>query len=189
VTAVLFSSALLLELVYVVLFALTIVRPHFRFWPPPSHRSWQFFGAWVMAGIVAVLFLLLGLLDYESFVLPRYWLRVPFALLFLLPGGLIGSWASVSFPLRATIGLGGRLIRGGPYRYSRNPQYLGDSLCILGYIVLTNSWMVAVLGVVLNLVAPFTEEPWLEERFGDPYREYKRRVPRFIGRRSENLGA
>jgi protein-S-isoprenylcysteine O-methyltransferase Ste14 len=50
-------------------------------------------------------------------------------------------------------------------------------------MILTNSWMVWVigtLGVILNILAPLTEEPWLEERFGDEYREYKARVPRFI---------
>ena len=55
-------------------------------------------------------------------------------------------------------------------------------------MVLTNSWMVwvlGVLGVALNIMAPFTEEPWLEERFGTAYRAYKQSVPRFIrmGRR------
>lgn len=53
-------------------------------------------------------------------------------------------------------------------------------------MILTNSWMVGligILGVALNLLAPFTEEPWLTERFGDAYLAYKRRVPRFIGRR------
>jgi protein-S-isoprenylcysteine O-methyltransferase Ste14 len=53
----------------------------------------------------------------------------------------------------------------------------------MGYMVLTNSWMVWVLGIMgvaLNLLAPFTEEPWLEERFGGAYIAYKRKVPRFI---------
>lgn len=103
-------------------------------------------------------------------------------------GSAIGTWAFVSFTLRTTIGLGDKLITRGAYKYSRNPQYVGDSLNIVGYIVLTNSWRVAVvgvLGVVLNLMAPFTEEPWLEARFGEAYVAYKRRVPRFIGRRNE----
>ena len=82
--------------------------------------------------------------------------------------------------------VGDRLIIRGPYLYSRNPQYIGDSLTILGFIVLTNSWMVAVvgfLGIFLNYLAPLTEEPWLAERFGEAYLDYKARVPRFIGRR------
>ena len=55
----------------------------------------------------------------------------------------------------------------------------------LVYMILTNSWMVWIigtLGVILNVIAPFTEEPWLEERYGDRYLEYKRSVPRFVGK-------
>jgi protein-S-isoprenylcysteine O-methyltransferase Ste14 len=50
-------------------------------------------------------------------------------------------------------------------------------------MILTNSWMVWVLGtlgVLLNLLAPFTEGTWHEERFGGSYLAYKRKVPRFI---------
>jgi protein-S-isoprenylcysteine O-methyltransferase Ste14 len=187
ITIVFFFSALLLEIIYIGLFILTIKMSSFRFWPPPAARSWQFFVAWLVAAIVTVLFALLGLLDYDSFILPMFWMRSPFALAFFVLGGTIGSWAFISFPFRATIGLGDRLVTGGPYRFSRNPQYIGDSLLIVGYFLLTNSWMVGVigfLGVVLNLLAPFTEEPWLEQRFGQAYLDYKRRVPRFIGRRN-----
>ena len=97
---------------------------------------------------------------------------------------MIGTWSFLSLGLRTTLGLGDKLIAKGPYRFSRNPQYLGDSLSIIGYMVFTNSamvWVVGFLGVLLNFLAPFTEEPWLEERFGAAYLEYKRLVPRFIG--------
>jgi protein-S-isoprenylcysteine O-methyltransferase Ste14 len=186
----LFSVALTLEIVYSLLFVLTIKLRGFRFWPPPSHRSWQFFVSWFLALLVAVVFFFLGLLDFDSFWFPPFWLRFPLALLFFLLASIIGAWIYIVFPFRATMGLGNRLITAGPYRYSRNPQYLSDSLSILGYVVLTNSWMVCILGtlgVILNLLAPFTEEPWLEERFGDEYRTYKAQVPRFIrlGNRSK----
>ncbi len=45
-TLALFLTALLMEIAYIILFLLTILRPPFRFWPPPSARSWQFFSAW-----------------------------------------------------------------------------------------------------------------------------------------------
>jgi protein-S-isoprenylcysteine O-methyltransferase Ste14 len=180
---VLFSTALILELIYGVLFILTIKLPSFRFWPPPSHRSWQFVFSWLIASVVTVNFLFIGLLDFDSFFLPSLRQRFPFALALFFFGSVIGSWSFTAFGLRATIGLGGKLITSGPYRYSRNPQYMGDSLNIMGYMILTNSWMVwliGILGVMLNILAPFTEEPWLEERFGHEYLAYKRRVPRFL---------
>jgi protein-S-isoprenylcysteine O-methyltransferase Ste14 len=184
---VLFSIAVAFELVYLLLFVLTIRLPGFRFWPPPSSRSWQFFSAWLMAGIVAVNFLFLGILDFDSSFFPDLRLRFPAAMIFFVIGSALGTWSSAVFGLRATIGLGDELITKGPYRYTRNPQYIGDSLNIVGYMILTNSWMVWIigtLGVILNILAPFTEEPWLEERFGGSYLEYKDRVPRFIGRSS-----
>jgi protein-S-isoprenylcysteine O-methyltransferase Ste14 len=184
---ILFLIALILELVYLALFLLTIRSPALRFWPPPSARSWQFFASWSFAGLVAAIFILLGLLDYDAGPLSPFWGRLPIALAFFIPGSIIGTWASLTFPFRATIGLPVRLITHGPYRFSRNPQYVSDMLNAVGYVILTNSWRVAILGlfgVALNLLAPFTEEPWLEAQYGEGYRRYKQQVPRFIGRRT-----
>jgi protein-S-isoprenylcysteine O-methyltransferase Ste14 len=189
-TLIFFLTALLLELIYILLFLLTIWRPPFRFWPPPSARSWQFFAAWLMASVVTVNYFFLGLLDFDSAFLPDLKVRFPVAMMFFIIGMAIGSWSGSVFGFRAVLGLGNRLVTRGPYRYTRNPQYIGDCLLALGYMIFTNSWMVVVigvLGIILNLMAPFTEESWLEERFGDSYRDYKRRVPRFFGGR-EDLG-
>jgi protein-S-isoprenylcysteine O-methyltransferase Ste14 len=178
----LFLSSILIEILYILLFVLTIKRPNFRFWPPPSHRSWQFFAAWLLASLVFVGFFFVGLLDFNSAFL-RAWVRFPIGLLLHIIGGLIGTWAFMTFDLRTTIGLGDKLITDGPYRYSRNPQYIADILHILGFMVLTNSWMtwvIGILGIVLNILAPFTEEPWLECKFGEPYLAYKKAVPRFM---------
>jgi protein-S-isoprenylcysteine O-methyltransferase Ste14 len=179
----LFAAAVSIEIIYIGLFILTIKHSSFHFWPPPKARSWQFFVSWIMAGVVVVIFPFLGLLNFDRFILPNLWTRLPVALVVFVIGTVIGSWAYLSFGLRTTIGLGQQLIIRGPYRYTRNPQYIGDSLNILAFIILTNSWMAAVvgmLGILLNYLAPFTEEPWLEEQFGDAYREYRRSVPRFF---------
>jgi protein-S-isoprenylcysteine O-methyltransferase Ste14 len=187
----LFWITITLELIYIALFILTIKLPIFRFWPPPKPRSWQFFLSWLIAGVVAVNFLFLGLSNFDSFVLPHLQQRLPFALGFFVIGGTIGGWAFSAFGLRNTIGVDNRLITGGPYKYTRNPQYIGDSLNIIGYMVFTNSWMIwliGLLGIALNLLAPYTEEPWLEEHYGEQYRVYKRIVPRFIGRRNTKAG-
>jgi protein-S-isoprenylcysteine O-methyltransferase Ste14 len=180
----LFFIALILEVMYGLLFILTIERPGFRFWPPPSRRSWQFFLSWFLALLVAVLFILLGLFDSDSFWLPRFGLRFPVALIAFTLSSAIGIWIYTVFPYGTTVGLGDRLVTAGPYRYSRNPQYIADSLSIFGYMLLTNSWMVWVIGTIgmsVNIIAPFAEESWLEERCGELYREYRTRVPRFFG--------
>ena len=178
----LFLGSIIIEVVYLLLFVLTIRRPDFRFWPPPSHRSWQFFTAWLLASLVFVAFFFVGLLDFNSSVL-HTWLRFPIGILLHIVGVIIGSWAFTTFGLRATIGLGDEFITKGPYQYSRNPQYIGDMLHIVGFMVITNSWMawiIGVLGIGLNILAPFTEEPWLEGKYGQVYLEYKKGVPRFF---------
>jgi protein-S-isoprenylcysteine O-methyltransferase Ste14 len=178
----LFWGSVIIEVVYLLLFIRTIRQQDFRFWPPPSPRSWQFFSTWILAGLVFVGFFFVGILDFNS-ALFKSWGRFPLGILLHLIGAVIGSWAFKSSGLHLTIGLGDELVSSGPYRFSRNPQYLGDMLHILGWMVLTNSWrtwIIGVLGIVLNLLAPFTEEPWLEEKFGDAYLRYKQRVPRFI---------
>jgi protein-S-isoprenylcysteine O-methyltransferase Ste14 len=180
---ILFLIALILEILYGLLFVLTVKVPGFRFWPPPSWRSWQFFVSWFLLLVVANAFLFLGLFDLDSFWLPHFGVRLPVALALFVLASILGIWIYTIFPIHATLGMKGRLVTRGPYSYSRNPQYISDSLSILGYMVLTNSWMVwvlGILGVILNIMAPFTEEPWLEERFGDEYRAYKSAVPRFI---------
>jgi len=181
----LFVLTIALEVIYLTLFILTLRLPGFRFWPPPSPRSWQFFLSWLIASLVMVNFLLLGILDFDSFILPHLKQRLPFALCIFAIGSGIGSWAFLTFGLKNTIGIDSKLITHGPYRFSRNPQYMGDSMNILGYLVLSNSIMVLIIGILgisLNLLAPLLEEPWLEEQYEEDYLEYKRKVPRFIGK-------
>jgi len=43
------------------------------------------------------------------------------------------------------------------------------------------SWIAATVGGLLFLITPFTEEPWIRERFGARYDKYAEQVPRFIG--------
>lgn len=74
----------------------------------------------------------------------------------------------------------------GPYQFVRNPMISGVILFLFGEALVLLSpphvaW--AVCFVILNLIyIPLVEEPQLERRFGDPYREYRRHVRRFIPR-------
>jgi len=186
VSLILFWVTVTLELIYLALFILTIKLPNFRFWPPPKPRSWQFFSAWLIASIVIMNTLLLGLFDFDSFIFPHLTQRLWWAIGFAAVGFVIGAWSWSTFGLRNTIGVAHKLITHGAYKYWRNPQYISDSLSAIGYMIFVNSWMVCIvgwLGIFLNLLAPDTEESWLEEQYGEAYRRYKREVPRFLGRR------
>jgi protein-S-isoprenylcysteine O-methyltransferase Ste14 len=74
----------------------------------------------------------------------------------------------------------------GPYRFVRNPMISGVifTLCGEALILLSRPHaMWALTFFVINLIyIPLLEEPQLAQRFGEPYREYCRHVPRFIPR-------
>ena len=74
----------------------------------------------------------------------------------------------------------------GPYQYVRNPMISGVILVLCGeaFALLSPPHAVWAAGfATLNLIyIPLIEEPQLERRFGDSYREYRRRVRRFIPR-------
>ncbi len=75
------------------------------------------------------------------------------------------------------------LVTDGVYRFSRNPQYVATTLMPFGY-ALTGWSVMAWVGVVLvwltiHLTA-LVEEEHLERTFGDEYRRYKERTPRYL---------
>ena len=79
-----------------------------------------------------------------------------------------------------------KLVVRGPYRYVRNPMISGVVFILFAESALFRSvphaqWALTFL--VINLVyIPLLEEPQLEVRFGESYREYRRHVPRLIPR-------
>jgi protein-S-isoprenylcysteine O-methyltransferase Ste14 len=75
------------------------------------------------------------------------------------------------------------LLEGGPYRFSRNPMYLGELAIWTGWSMLLGSRRVAAAAVLAGLGARRAvarEERTLESRFGDAWRRYASRVPRWI---------
>ena len=75
------------------------------------------------------------------------------------------------------------LISRGPYRFSRNPMYVCEQALLLGWTVYLGSpgllFGASALGAGMQYVVG-REERTLEERFGDSWREYASRVPRWI---------
>ena len=76
------------------------------------------------------------------------------------------------------------LVTDGPYRLSRNPMYLGFTLLYLGIALRSGSlWPLLFLPLVLvtmHFGVIVREEAYLERRFGEAYREYRRRVKRWL---------
>jgi protein-S-isoprenylcysteine O-methyltransferase Ste14 len=77
------------------------------------------------------------------------------------------------------------LVHGGPYRFSRNPMYLGVLLVVFGQAAVLASLRVALYGACLwlafHVVVVCFEEPHLGARQGTAYKDYCRRVPRWFG--------
>jgi protein-S-isoprenylcysteine O-methyltransferase Ste14 len=78
------------------------------------------------------------------------------------------------------------LIASGPYRWSRNPLYLAAALmlCGLGLLAGADGAALALIPATLLAYTPvvLAEEHALAQLFGDGYRAYCTRVPRWIGR-------
>ncbi len=110
-------------------------------------------------------------------------------------GAILLLWGYLQYRLvgayRLRLGGGGpgidvppdRIVAEGPYRYLRNPMYLGHLIFMLGLATTFSSWL------ALALFASHTvwfhrrvldDEARLEARFGAPYLAYKIRVKRWI---------
>src|ERR1051326_1112433 len=81
-----------------------------------------------------------------------------------------------------------KLVVSGPYRYVRNPMYVGMGVAIAGFGIVfphATNFFFAELGAAFALVFAFIvlyEEPMLRRMFGDDYLEYCRNVRRWIPR-------
>jgi protein-S-isoprenylcysteine O-methyltransferase Ste14 len=178
----LFAVALAAQLVLVGGAVLALVRPGLRVWPPPGRDSWQFRFVWIGFALAAGAMIALGVADWNGLGLPRL-PRLAVGGLLVVAGLSVAFRAIARLSWHQSLGLQGELRTGGLYRFSRNPQYVGDMAATAGWAVLTGSGFVA--GVAAAAVAwyallPLLEEPWLERRYGDAYRRYRARVPRFL---------
>lgn len=103
-------------------------------------------------------------------------------------GLLIDVYAVVRFrfahtsllPIRPTT----TIVTAGPYRFTRNPMYLGLALLYLGIaLVVGYAWPLVFLPFVVLAVDRFVisrEERYLEEKFGEAYRRYCKSVHRWL---------
>jgi protein-S-isoprenylcysteine O-methyltransferase Ste14 len=76
------------------------------------------------------------------------------------------------------------LVRGGPFRFTRNPMYLALCLVQIALGFFLNDWItllfVVPLAAILRNGVILREERYLTAKFGEPYLQYKREVRRWI---------
>ena len=113
------------------------------------------------------------------------------ALACLAMGTILRVWGTAYLGhgvMRDTAMQGDRFVAAGPYRYVRNPLYLGAWLLAGGASILmppggAGFFLIAFSLFVLFLIS--SEERFLSIKLGDAYEQYRRRVPRLLPRMAE----
>ena len=107
-------------------------------------------------------------------LLPGIGLYIRSAYDFAFSGG--GTPAPIDAPVK--------LVTNGPYRYTRNPMYVGVLSILSGEALASRHLSVLIyLGIVVvvfNLFVRYYEEPALRRKFGESYVRYCARVPRWV---------
>ena len=105
-----------------------------------------------------------------------FYIGLPITLIGLIAGVMVlVNWATTPPDEPVTRGL---------YRYSRHPMYVAAFLTYVGLGIACASWvflLFAVVFTVVSFVYADAEEQLTLEMYGDPYREYMNRTPRYIG--------
>ncbi len=141
-------------------------------------------------------------LIYLAGVLLGLWLGPRFPLPFPIPWPLRGMIGGAAAILAVAIGVWGvvtfrragerldphtptlKIMIGGPFRWSRNPLYVGLAILHAGIgTALGNAWVVLLLLPVMAVMTwgvVLREERYLERKFGDEYRRYRSAVRRWL---------
>jgi len=144
--------------------------------PPPL--------AWGLAVLAGLALDWLVPLPFLPASLPAAWLG---AIVFVL-GPLLLAWAFVTMT-RAGSNVPTHLpsttiVDSGPYRFTRNPIYLGMFLGLTGLAIAFDSlWLLVTLvpfALVIRYGVVAREEAYLERKFGEVYRSYRARVRRWL---------
>jgi len=148
--------------------------------PAPLVRPPYLFGGALAAGLI------INLLKPFPFFKAK-WPGVAFGPLLVVCGVLLLVWAVRTF---AKSGINprfkpvGSMMTSGPFAFTRNPMYFSFTLIYLGIAFARNTlWPVLLLLPVIAILhygVILREEKYLEEKFGDKYREYKVKVRRWL---------
>ena len=134
--------------------------------------------------------ILVDIFTYPADIIPQPYNLI--GILFIPVGMFLVIWANYALLHIGKIGLRDRepmqkpsnLVLVGPYRFTRNPIYLGNLLMLLGLVIVWSSIVTAFFLILVYIVFRYIfikrEEIILEEEFGDEYRDFKKRVKRWF---------
>ncbi len=161
----------------------------------PAQVSWALAKVAIVVLFVGWCALHLRIWDpYLGVSLPA-WTRIP-GLIFLISGGLLVLACGGILGTRGILETPGdrffpkEFVAFGPFRYLRNPMSLGAVILMLGLGLYESSVSILLLALALFLfiyvIVVYVEEPGLEKRFGESYRDYKRSVNRWLPKFGSN---
>ena len=153
--------------------------PNVRFPPPLLFVAGFLIGMWLDASVRSLKFFGPSGAPLEA--------QIAGMVVFVL-GLAAGLWGFMTFRIAMTpivpIAPATTLVTHGPYRFSRNPMYIGMTLAYLGLAVTLNTiWPVLLLPLALWGLVHFVirlEERHLADTFGEAYEAYRRRVGRWF---------
>jgi len=121
-----------------------------------------------------------------SFAFPKVFEWIGYALV-LVGLGLAFSAASGFMRARTTLDPHGSvrdIVKSGPYRFTRNPIYLGFVCFLIGFPFIFRTYWGLILSPVfimsMNSLIIQYEEAYLEKKFGEQYTNYRSRVRRWL---------
>lgn len=172
----------------IALLLFTLRSPTFRIWPTPGPGTWQSYVFWWLFRGINVLCFAVAILD-----MPGLFLDLPEWLRGL---GFVALIASVSVFVYAfrilgrdnSYGAQQGLVTSGIYQWSRNPQ---NAMLMVVYGCLAvaadsgPTYVLCAMMIAVYALMVFAEEPWLEQTYGEQYRDYCRRVSRFFSFRTK----
>ena len=137
---------------------------------------------------LAALFVMILL---NSFVPIGHWLNYPWrylGVIIIVIGFSLSLGSGIYFRKLGTNPRPGTqanvLVTKGPFRFTRNPMYVGLVTMLIGVSILLGSYsplfIIPVLFVILHTQFVLREEKWMEGWFGERYLEYKSKTPRWL---------
>ena len=140
--------------------------------------------AWALAVVAGLALDGLVPLSFLPADLPAGWLG---AMVFVLALSL-AAWAIVTMTRAGSNVPTNRptttIVESGPYRFTRNPIYLGMLLGLIGLATAFDTlWLLMMLvpfALIIRYGVVAREEAYLERKFGDVYRGYRSRVRRWL---------
>jgi protein-S-isoprenylcysteine O-methyltransferase Ste14 len=127
-----------------------------------------------------------GQISMMAYILMMIFTPLDFYTFTFLPGALIffsGWFMEISALYYFRIAPLGQPVAAGPYRISRNPQWVGLFLVLLGSAFAVGVWlyiaMVLAVGVIYHIQI-LDEEALCLQKFGESFRAYMNRIPRYL---------